>query len=531
MTANVSELTDLIIYIELTPMKKNFPGGKLNFRKPVNILFLCLVGLTLIGIAIAGHLQWQEQQNIYDKLSLDMVTNARIDFELAFGELDAQLGEMAHVLESAKAIDNIFSGKPHIQRYFMSALALIPTASSFYIADTRNRFIHVPYIHSDDDFVDNLTSRPWFIQPDEQYQRIRYSSVYKDWFTNKDVFTLSRRILEQGNYYGVMGVDIDVTGITSVMNKMKVTLSGDVYLINEKGQRILGNEKKWQPLRDEQLSRFYGAEGIISDTENGRKIYYSNLLYPEWTMLIIADCSVQNKTMLQESIMPAVTLLTMVGLLVVAWWRSLLDLHFFYFRLASTLNSDASRPMDVDKLLETELIKNQVTIRNIEQKTRTDSLTGLLNRHAFDDDINKLISLNTDRLTLALIDLDNFKTINDTFGHHIGDDVLKAFASAARSGLDEAAARLYRYGGEEFAVIFAHISPEQARDMLDSVRLAFSSRKWREGMEQVSFSAGMKTRFEESAVELISAADSCLYAAKHSGKNKIVDNHQAGDAR
>ncbi|PNC07953.1 hypothetical protein CK477_21775 [Enterobacter cloacae] len=512
-------------------MKKNFPAGKLNFRKPVNILFLCLVGLTVLGIAIAGHLQWQEQQNVYDRLTLDMVTNARVDFELAFDDLNAQLGEMAHALEGVKVVDNIFSGKPHIQRYFMSALALIPTASSFYIADTRNRFFHVPYFQPDNDFINNLTVRPWFIQPDEKSQRIKFSDVYSDWFTKNDIFTLSRRVLEQDSHYGIMGVDIDVTGLSNVINKMKITLSGDVYLINEKGQRILGNEEKWQPLREEQLSRLYGTEGIIPDAENKRRIYYSNMLYPEWTLLIIADTSVQNKTMLLESIMPAVTLLTMIALLLVAWWRSLQNLHLFYFRLASTLNSDVAHPMDVDKLLETELIKNQLTFRNIEQQTRTDSLTGLLNRHAFDEDIDKLISLETDRLTLALIDLDNFKLINDTFGHQIGDDVLKAFASAARSGLDEAAARIYRYGGEEFAVIFAHISPEQARDMLDSVRLAFSTRKWREGIQHISFSAGMKTRFKESSMELIAAADSRLYAAKHNGKNKIVDNYQAGEGR
>ncbi|WP_395300032.1 diguanylate cyclase [Enterobacter sp. ECC-175] len=515
----------------LTFMKITFLRGKLNFRKPVNIFFLCLIGGTVLVIAIASCLQWQEQVNVYDRLSLDAVNNARVDFELAFDEVGTQLNELGHALENAKNIDNIYSHIPQLRRSLMIALALISIADSLYIADTKDRLFLTPYFQHEKIPSFKPSERPWFIQHASNSRQTKFSSGYYDLFTNKEVFSLSRRILNRGGDYNVAGVDINAERVTNTLKKMKLTLSAQVFLINEEGQRILGNEKKWQPLTKAQLSRLYGTEGIIRDPENGRRIYYSRMLYPEWTVLMVADHSIMNQILLEESIMPAVTLLTAIGLLLVAWWRSLQNLHLFYLKLASTLNSDTAHPMDVDKLLETELVKNQVTLRDIEQQSRTDSLTGLLNRQAFNDDIDRLIGQNTDRLTLALIDLDNFKTINDTFGHQTGDEVLKAFASAARAGLDEAVARLYRYGGEEFAVIYTHISPEQAKDMLDAVRLAFSTRKWREGMKHVSFSAGMKTRIDESVQELIAGADTYLYRAKRCGKNKIVDNPQTGDVR
>jgi diguanylate cyclase (GGDEF)-like protein len=160
----------------------------------------------------------------------------------------------------------------------------------------------------------------------------------------------------------------------------------------------------------------------------------------------------------------------------------------------------------------------------------TDDLTGLPNRRAFDDTfelrVRELQRLGGS-LGLVLLDLDNFKSINDTFGHPQGDVVLREFARVLRETsreIDQPA----RYGGEEFALVLP------GTDLQGAVELAERVRKGIEGLRiplvdgsgslHVTVSCGVGS-MPETAVEapaLVAAVDAALYEAKRSGKNKSV---------
>ena len=121
------------------------------------------------------------------------------------------------------------------------------------------------------------------------------------------------------------------------------------------------------------------------------------------------------------------------------------------------------------------------------------------------------------------MDIDNFKRINDTFGHVVGDEVLKGLVSECRGIFDLVGCEIYRYGGEEFAIIFNHMPPEHAWALLEKCRLSIRNRVWREGIERVTFSAGLGSRVdEEQSEQLIERIDKLLYRAKQTGKDKIV---------
>lgn len=156
----------------------------------------------------------------------------------------------------------------------------------------------------------------------------------------------------------------------------------------------------------------------------------------------------------------------------------------------------------------------------------TDPLTGLLNRRAFMDAALNLCARQEKAggpVTVMMFDLDNFKQINDRFGHSVGDDALRAFAASVSASMrvHDVIARL---GGEEFATIVA-VGPEVAARIAERVRSGFE----RAGAEiaghaiRATVSIGMVTApADRHAVDwMIARADAALYVAKHNGRNRV----------
>lgn len=163
-------------------------------------------------------------------------------------------------------------------------------------------------------------------------------------------------------------------------------------------------------------------------------------------------------------------------------------------------------------------------------QTEHDPLTGLHNRRAFDrilsQELNRAQRQHS-RLALAVIDLDNFKQVNDTYGHPCGDEALQALArvlTAGKRGYDVAA----RTGGEEFSLILPGAGIRRARAMVERLLEDFAGHEFHcspEGQEmppfRCTFSAGLAITRGVSRVrpaEFISLADQALYKAKHAGK-------------
>jgi diguanylate cyclase (GGDEF)-like protein len=167
-----------------------------------------------------------------------------------------------------------------------------------------------------------------------------------------------------------------------------------------------------------------------------------------------------------------------------------------------------------------------------------DTLTGVLSRRAMEQEILRL----GNKYTVAMVDIDHFKRVNDTYGHQIGDDVLKMIASLINKNIQSG--KVFRYGGEEFAIIFPRRSPDEVIDQLDMLRINIEkrpfiirgkdrpkkkpkriiSRRKGEGSINVTVSIGVaeKTEKMRSAAEVIEEADRALYKAKKNGRNCIV---------
>ncbi|HEX7950570.1 MAG TPA: GGDEF domain-containing protein [Candidatus Limnocylindrales bacterium] len=164
--------------------------------------------------------------------------------------------------------------------------------------------------------------------------------------------------------------------------------------------------------------------------------------------------------------------------------------------------------------------------RDAEARASTDALTGLPNRRYFDEFCGLLARRRRsgDAVGVLMIDIDHFKVLNDTYGHAIGDEVLRdvggAIVAAVRE--DDVPAR---YGGEEFVVLLRNPGPDVAFDVGERVRSAVSVLDLgRFGVEKVSVSVGVavSSRADQPIEDLIILADRALYRAKKAGRDRVI---------
>lgn len=163
----------------------------------------------------------------------------------------------------------------------------------------------------------------------------------------------------------------------------------------------------------------------------------------------------------------------------------------------------------------------EVLLDALSTQAREDPMTGLPNRRAFDDHLQRLVAA-ADRsaqpLSLLLIDVDRFKEVNDSRGHMVGDQVLRAVAGALRASGREADI-VARIGGDEFAVLLPSCALEDALPVGAAAADRAAARTARIGAPvTVSVGAATLPAGARTAPELFAAADSALYASKHDGR-------------
>ena len=183
-----------------------------------------------------------------------------------------------------------------------------------------------------------------------------------------------------------------------------------------------------------------------------------------------------------------------------------------------------TKPISDKSLIATVFARAQ-RARLLSNALSRDSLTGLL-KHA---DIKEQVAVEQERamrtgkpVSVVMLDIDHFKKVNDSYGHGIGDNVIRALANLLRQRLRRVDV-IGRYGGEEFLAVLPGCSGAQAVQILDQIRQQFSQISFSSEMGDfsVSLSAGIASCVELEASALIDAADKALYAAKNTGRNRV----------
>ncbi len=178
-------------------------------------------------------------------------------------------------------------------------------------------------------------------------------------------------------------------------------------------------------------------------------------------------------------------------------------------------------------------IENASLYEMVRHKSHTDSITNLWNHGFFQDQLSQEIGsarAHQHPLTLLILDIDNFKELNDTYGHHNGDVVLREIAGILKDSSRENDYAC-RYGGEEFAIILTQTTKEQGLVIAERIREKVAGRTFKlttdsdSGEQKIhaTVSIGLSTFPEEAEIkeDLIAKADKAMYIAKFSGKNRV----------
>jgi len=181
-------------------------------------------------------------------------------------------------------------------------------------------------------------------------------------------------------------------------------------------------------------------------------------------------------------------------------------------------------------LSKTEISSLQNSLEAIRAESMTDPLTGLGNRKYFDRSIEAAVQTapaDGEPLSLLMLDIDHFKSFNDSYGHLTGDQVLRLVGMSLKQtikGQDITA----RYGGEEFAVVLPNTALRQALTVADHIRRAVMAKELKkkstgEILGRVTISVGVAMlKPGDDTHSLIERADACLYAAKRNGRNRVI---------
>ncbi|WFU10931.1 diguanylate cyclase [Rhizobium sp. CB3090] len=175
-------------------------------------------------------------------------------------------------------------------------------------------------------------------------------------------------------------------------------------------------------------------------------------------------------------------------------------------------------------------VETLMQLKQLRAAAASDYLTGLYNRRYFYDHGPRIVSecLRHQRpISVAILDIDHFKHLNDTYGHEIGDQVLKAVAGRLHLLFEGSENLLSRLGGEEFAILFTEMDSRAATTLCDEVRVNLSNLKVNADDEELSVTVSIgvaEIAGREAFENYLNAADQFLYMAKHKGRNQVYSD-------
>lgn len=190
------------------------------------------------------------------------------------------------------------------------------------------------------------------------------------------------------------------------------------------------------------------------------------------------------------------------------------------FEIRITRMIDRSGIVQCRALLMRDVTDRRRLLEQLELQAHTDPLTGLLNRRQLDAEAQRLILLarrSATPLSLAVLDLDNFKTINDTQGHHAGDNALRQIAKLLINRL-RTSDIVGRIGGDEFVVLLPGTATLDAAALMNELRERFQA----ESTLTLSIGLAELSSGHPDLANLLSVADECLYEAKRGGRNRVM---------
>ncbi|GLX67352.1 sensor domain-containing diguanylate cyclase [Paenibacillus glycanilyticus] len=381
--------------------------------------------------------------------------------------------------------------------------------------------------------------------------KLKKASISKPFkaITGRLIVLVSNPIFDrEGNYKGFVGGSIylqQANIFRDILGVQSSTANGSYfYVVDSAGNLIYHPDKErisenvsGNPVVQKLMHGLSGAQRIINSQDQNFLAGFATVPAAGWGIVSqtpqdhIADLS---ENVIQEMVKFSAPFVLL--LVIISFWLSrmlaqpLNRLANYASRLSvegenvKPLTMDASWNYEANQLVDTVAVafnKLRQQKEELHAEANTDALTGLTNRRTMGA-ITNLWKQQGTPFSVILMDLDHFKSVNDRYGHHMGDEVLKFVASVM---LLEKGAEDYccRFGGEEFTMLLPHASEGEAVQVAERIRLRIEQSVTPIG-ESVTMSLGVATfpDVSEEVFELFKYADEALYQAKRDGRNRTV---------
>jgi diguanylate cyclase (GGDEF)-like protein len=329
---------------------------------------------------------------------------------------------------------------------------------------------------------------------------------------------------------GVVGFDIDMANLSLALKKIKLPYGSQVFTVDRSGTYIF-HENPGKRLIDKipehWMSNLREVEGFFYDPVTQKHVHYSVNPNPEWITMVTLDHADFSRVV--HSFLNPLLLIVFICFIYYVGFAIICKLYVANVIMKINYGLDGADLKEYSNDLSSIFSKIKIRtdkFKDVEIRSITDPLTGLYNRRKLEEDFSKLPQNSKDTY-LAIIDLDNFKSINDKYGHVTGDEILSYIGSSGYL-LNNEKVTVYRFGGEEFVVLFLDVNSAECMDILNNWRILVSQKQWREKELKLTFSAGIAHWQGDSLNALMNRADQALYEAKKTGKNKIlssIDTH------
>lgn len=513
------------------PCDMKIHSKTLSFTRPILVSFAgILVGFFLIATLVIIN-QRKDILEDYHNINRNFTHNLAVNYTAAIlQENDYILDRAVRFFSRNDVLNNTVNTDPgNGLKQMMQLLVLMPRVSSISVADTEGHYLRAPQaIMSGDKNTFDPQTRPWFAHQAASSNYSHYTEAYTDYFTHKQTITLYRPVVSpEGILKGTLAFDLDLASMGYALRQLQSPVQGEYFVVNRDGRVVLHPDTGAllkQKIPPSLMDKMTNGEGTVYDKKSDTWFYYYSFTNPDWFVIFKVQGETLSELARHESV-------------IVAWGFALaailIVLFGLYLRHASRtvlmniLNAiktgDVTKAPRLEAMLSKAILSNKERELTYVRQATIDALTGCKNRRAFDADVAALMNDNRP-FALALVDIDNFKSINDTWGHLSGDIVLRNVAREGLQVMQPQGIALYRYGGEEFAVMFTERSVEEALPLLESWRENVAGRTWREDDLHVTFSGGLGEWNMEPLDQLVIAVDEALYKAKQQGKNRIVRN-------
>ncbi len=464
-------------------------------------------------------------------------TLSRFTANASKGNIETPLNEIKLIFRSLSASIDETDIEKYLQGQPTDLNTLIPA-----ITDSTIFFSNVIVSDSNDNYkiYPNLSdkkisprSRPWYPLTATK-DVITYSQPYESILdevngtakSKKESITASMNLFnKRSEFIGNIGFDLDLKSISSTINNKLPPYNGKFLITSSAGEIIL-SENKAEILKKrvphDWVERGDSVEGDFYDSKQKVFVFYKTYVNPDWyAFTIVNESEYRNITNYAKQSFWIVMLCCLVFYLFVIFFARLY-MEKILSRLYMGMNGiiPKKNKLTIGSIYEN-IRKNKQNLDKAIRDATLDGLTNLFNRRKFDDDIRKLADSGK-AFYLAIIDIDNFKAINDTWGHDAGDNVLKV---VGQTGCQVVGGEhhIYRFGGEELCVIYSGEDHDLFCQMMDTWLQMVSLRKWREPSLQVTFSGGIAKHMPHDPVEaVLKKADAKMYQAKVAGKNRIL---------